>query len=220
MRTKGIFILVIMLAFVYSCKKSEQQTINMGYNYFPLITNSYSIYQVDSIVWDDYNTTVDTFHYQVKLIVDSQYFDNENRESYRWKKFVKNDTNTWVFNTNYTLTITNDRLESVQENMRYIKLIFPVVAGASWDYNSLNIDLASKTQYSDVDYQTKVLNQNYDSCSTVTYQDELNLIQEFFYEEKYARNVGMIYSKHINKRKLSTGLQGYSVVYQLLEHNN
>lgn len=220
MRTKGIFILVIMLAFVYSCKKSEQETINMGYNYFPLITNSYSIYQVDSIAWDDYNTTVDTFHYQVKLIVDSQYFDNENRESYRWKKFVKNDTNTWVFNTNYTLTITNDRLESVQENVRYIKLIFPVVAGASWDYNSLNTDLASKTQYSDVDYQTKVLNQNYDSCATVTYQDELNLIQEFFYEEKYARNVGMIYSKHINKRKLSTGLQGYSVVYQLLEHNN
>lgn len=220
MKTKGILILITIIAFAYSCKKSDQETVNMGYNYFPLETNNYSIYQVDSIVWDDYNSSIDTFSYQVKLLVDSQYYDNENRLSYRWKKFTKTDTTQWAFNTNYSLTITNDRLESVQENMRYIKLIFPVVAGSSWDYNSLNIDPESDSQYSDVDYETSVLNNQYDSCATVTYEDEINLIQEFVFEEKYARNVGMIYSKHINKKKLTTGLQGYSVIYQLIEYKN
>jgi len=77
------------------------------------------------------------------------------------------------------------------------------------------------SQYSDVDYETSILNHQYDSCATVTYEDEVNLVQEFFYEEIYARNVGMIYSKHINKNDQSTtGLIGYSVVYQLIEHGN
>jgi hypothetical protein len=218
MKIKGFILLIALLAFAYSCKKSEQETINMGYNYFPLETNNYSVYQVDSIVWDDYNSTIDTFNYQVKLLIDSQYYDNENRLSYRWKKFTKTDTTQWAFNTNYSLTITNERLESVQENMRYIKLIFPVIAGSNWDYNSLNIDDAADSQYSDVDYESTILGIKNDSCLTVTYNEEVDLIQEVIYEEKYARNVGLFYSRHTNKRKLTTGLQGYSVVYQLLEY--
>lgn len=220
MRTKGIIILITIIAFAFSCKKNEQETVNMGYNYFPLKTNNFSIYQVDSIVYDDYNDTIDTFSYQVKLVVDSKYFDNENRESYRWSKYVKNDSSQWTFNTNYSLTITNERLEAVHENTRYIQLIFPVTVGVSWDYNSLNIGNASQAQYSEVDYKTSILNNNYDSCTTVTYEDEVNLIQELVFEQKYARNVGMIYSKQINKKKTSTGLQGYSVIYQLIEYKN
>ncbi len=219
MKIKGFIVLIAaLLTFTYSCKKSKQEIVNMGYNYFPLKTNNYSIYQVDSIVWNDYNSTIDTFSYQVKLVIDSQYYDNENRLSYRWKKFTKSDTNQWTFNTNYSLTITNDRLESVQENMRYIKLIFPVVAGANWDYNSLNINESADSQYSDVDYKSTVLGLKNDSCLTVIYNEEVDLIQEIIYEEKYARNIGMFYSKHINKKKLTTGLQGYSVIYQLLEY--
>ncbi len=220
MTIKHFLPIIILLAIVSSCKKNEQETVDMGYNYFPLKTNAFSIYKVDSIVWDDYSSTIDTFHYEVKLVIDSQYYDNENRKSFRWKKYIKTDSSSWAFNTNYSLTITKDRLESVKENIRYIKLIFPVEAGRNWDYNSLNIDDAAQAQYSDVDYSISVLNKQYDSCATVTYENEIDLIQEMFYEVKYAKNIGIISSIHTHKKKLTTGLQGYSVSYQLMEYGN
>jgi hypothetical protein len=190
----------------------------MGYNFFPIEKSNYSIYKVDSIVWNDYNTTVDTFSFEVKLRIDSAFTDNSGKQSHRWKKYVKTDSNQWVFNNNYTLTNSSQKVETVQENMRYIKLVFPVVAGTVWNSNALNTDVETSAIYSDVDYSTSILNINYDSCALVIYEEEVNLIQEFIHQEIYSRNIGMIYKKQVHKENKTTGLQGYFVEYKLKEY--
>ncbi len=218
MKKYSIVALGLILLGFFSCKKETGDPINMGFDFFPLEQSNYSIYQVDSIVWDDFNATLDTFHSEVKLLVDSAFIDNEGNPSYRWKKYVATDTMPFTFVANYTITKTNQNLETVEENMRYTKLIFPVIAGASWDYNAKNTGNAKSSQYSDVDYSTTILNHTYDSCALATYEEEVNLIQEFVHYAIYARNVGMVYSKEVHKQKLSTGLSGYSVIYQLKEY--
>jgi len=218
MKKLSFILISIIITTFYACEKDTESPVNMGYNYFPIETANYSIYQVDSIVWDDYNQTIDTFHFVVKLLIDSSFTDNSGRLSYRWKKYLKNDSSQWVFNTNYTITKSSQRLETIEENMRYIKLIFPVVAGSNWDSEALNIDDATNAIYSDVDFATSILNINYDSCAQVIYEEEVNLIQEIVHHEIYARDVGMIYRKDIHKQNKLNFLQGYNVEYKLIEY--
>jgi hypothetical protein len=173
---------------------------------------------VDSTVWDNFNNVVIKYNYQVKMLVDSSFEDSSGRTNFYWKKYVKTDSTSWNFANNYAITKTIDRLEILQENERFIKLIFPVTVGEEWNSNAMNTQQSTEAQYTEVDYETQILNQDYDSCAMVTYEEEVNLIQEFIHQEIYARNRGMIYKKQTHKLSQTTGIQGYSVEYKLMSY--
>ncbi len=207
---------IIILIFIASCGKKEiEKPIDMGFNYFPVEQSHFSIYYVDSIVWNDFTNSIDTFRYSVKLLIDSQYTDNEGRTSYWWKKYIKTDSTNFTFNSNYSITKTNSKVETLIENNRYVNLVFPLVIGTEWDYNSLNTNDATETICDDIDFQKTILNHTFDSCASIVYQDDINLIQELVHKEIYARNVGMIYKKQTAKNEKVTGTRGYSVEYNI-----
>ena len=216
---KLIFITAFILGILSSCgKKETEEPINMGYNFFPIERGVYNTYEVDSIVWNDFTNSIDTFSFNIKLIVDSQFIDNAGRTSYWWKKYVKTDTTNFTFANNYTITKTDNRTETVIENIRYINLIFPMYAGAKWNSNSLNSDDATDAICDDIDFQQNILNHMYDSCASIIYKEEIDLVNELVHKEVYARNVGMIYKKQIHKVELISGLRGYSVEYKLSDY--
>ena len=216
---KWILFGIIIISFLTSCgKKETEEPVNMGYNYFPVEKSLYSIYEVDSIVWDDFNNSIDTFSYSVKLLVDSQFTDNAGRTSYWWKKYVKTDSTNFEFVSNYTITKTNSRVETLVENIREINLIFPLNAGANWDSNSLNSDDATDAICDEVDVQKVILNNAYDSCASIVYQEDINLVREIVHNAIFARNVGMIYEKKIFKVEKTTGLRGYLTEYKLISY--
>jgi len=212
---KSIISIISVLIFLISCDKKEtEEPINMGYNYFPVEQSIYSIYEVDSIVWDDFNNSIDTFSYTVKLLIDKQFTDNAGRTSYWWKKYIKTDTTNFIFSSNYSITKTSSRVETSVENIKEINLIFPLYAGARWNSNSLNSDKATDAICDEIDFQKTILSNTYDSCASVVYQDDITLTQEFVHKEIFARNIGMIYKKQIHKEE-KTGTRGYFVEYKL-----
>jgi len=213
------YILIAIVIFLASCGKDEiEEPVDMAYDYFPVETGNYSIYKVDSIVWDDFNNTIDTFSFEVKLLVDEEFTDNAGRKSYWWKKSIKDDKGDFIFNNNYTITKTTDRLETVVENIRSLMLIFPFSAGSTWDFNALNSDEEKQAICTDFDYKTNILNKTYEKCASIQYVDDVNLIQEFEHEEIFARNIGMIYKKQVHKEQKTNGWRGYYLEYKLLEN--
>lgn len=191
----------LLFSFFSSCKKDKPAplSLNLGYSYFPLNIGSWIIYDVDSVVHDDYEDTVITYNYQVKELIESKYTDNAGKEIYRVERYKRSTPqDTWKISDVWASHINSSRAEKFEENTWYVKLIFPVKENATWNGNSFNSMDAMEYEYTEVNIPDTLNGNSFDSTLTVRQIDEFNAISQLFSEEKYAVNVGMIYRQYIN----------------------
>lgn len=212
---KPIFsIAFISIFFLFACKKDAKTIIpNKGYNYAGLEVGNYVIYDVDSIFYDDFDQSVNTFNFQIKEVVDSKFLDGEGDDAFkiiRYKKDTANSNN-WQLQVVWSAKITNTTYEKVEDNKRYIKLVFPVKANKTWNGNSLNNNEEWDYQYASVNQPEQIGNTVLDSVVTVTQFDDGDeiLIQRQFYQEKFATNIGMVYKKVIDVQKEFNNQTGF-----------
>lgn len=122
-------ILMLCIAFIYSaCKKSSIDPVPIDQSYFPLTTGKYIIYDVDSIVFSDFFDTTDTAHYQLMELVDSSFLDASNQEAFRIIRSRRSTpVDDWVVTDIWSANLTENTAEKVEENLRFVKLNFPVL---------------------------------------------------------------------------------------------
>ncbi|MCK5857542.1 MAG: hypothetical protein KAG64_08630 [Bacteroidales bacterium] len=222
MQKKIHFFFFLTMAFVltlWSCSKKVEDAPDMGSDYFPVEKGLFVSYQVESIIWDDNNQTVDTTYYQVQTVIDTQFVDNEGRVSHRWLRFIKTDTTQWAYDHSYAFTKTNSRLETVEGNNRYMRMAFPVRLGATWDVNAFNTEDKLKAKYIDVDAPKKIGSKNFEKCTIAILEDNSSLINEYYKEDIYARGVGLVQriDKHIDKKFTGEIVKGYKHTYTVYE---
>ena len=213
----GLFALLIAFS---SCAKEVEKAPDMGYDYFPTEQGLYISYEVQTIIWDDNDQSVDTTYYQVKMVIDTMFNDNMNRPSYRWNRFLKTDTTDWVYDHTYAITKTTDRLETVEGNNRYVKLAFPVRLGNHWDENAFNIKEKLETKYIDIDAPRTINGKSFDKCAIALMEDNISLVNEYYQEEIYAKGVGLVQRTDIHIDKEFTGeiTKGYKHIYKIYEY--
>jgi len=220
---KVIFAILISTLF-FSCKKDKNTaTPNFNYNYANLKVGKYVIYNVDSITFNDFTGTVDTSKFQIKEVLASNYTDLEGDNAFKIIRYKKDvDSLTWVLTDVWDCKITTRTYEKVVENVRYIKMIFPIRLNQTWNGNSKN-NLGNLTYEFTSVHQPEVIGGNaLDSVSTVLQNDNINLVQEEYAEEKFAANIGLVYKKNISKIRsdLSSPWSGYDVTMTLLTYGN
>ncbi len=114
------------------------QPVDIDKAYFPLQTGKYIIYDVDSIAYSNFFNSTDTFSYQIKEMVDSPYMDASNQTAYAIIRSVRADENSpWILKDIWSANLTDHTAEKVEENLRFIKLDFPVLLNKTWKGNSL-----------------------------------------------------------------------------------
>lgn len=207
-----IFFFIIIISFVYSsCKRDGSIGPNMGYNYFPDKVGHYVIYNADSIYYD--NEQADTFKFLVKEKIESIFYDNQNRPTLRIERYVKNYSSTipysamsWALKDVWFANRTATRAEKVEENVRFIKLAFPVKKSQTWNGNAQNVIGPWNYSYSFFDLPRTIGGVVYDSVLEVKQKDELTLINKRFYIERYARNVGLVYKQIIDVESQPNGI--------------
>lgn len=202
-----LFISAIFFLGVSSCKKDPASAPDLGYNYFPDQAGSYVIYNVDSFYYDDfYNPSkIDTTRFQLKEKIESVFTDGEGRPALRLERYVKYydpavpySQMSWTLRNVWTETKTLRTAEKVEENVRYIKLAFPVKESQEWNGNAQNTLGAENYKYNFFDKARTIGNIRFDSVLQVDQYDELDLVHRKHYEEKYARNVGLIFKRVID----------------------
>ncbi len=220
---KVIFAILISTLF-FSCKKDKNTaTPNFNYNYANLKVGKYIIYNVDSINFNDFTGTIDTSKFQIKEVLASNYTDLEGDNAFkiiRYKKTI--DSLGWVLTDVWNSKITARTYEKVAENVRYIKMIFPIKLNQTWNGNSKN-NLGNLTYTFTSVHQPEVIGgYALDSVSTISQKDNINLIQEEYFEEKYAANIGLVYKKSVSKIRsnLSSPWLGYDVTMTLSSYGN
>jgi hypothetical protein len=140
---KLLFAFSFCCLFITSCKKDEPVYVDAGYDYFPVKIGHTLIYDVDSIVYDDFfvPTRIDTFRFQIREVIESQFTDNSGKPALRIERFKRtNDTLNWNIANVWVANLTATTAERVENNTRYLKLVFAARAGRTWDGNTYNTD--------------------------------------------------------------------------------
>lgn len=219
----GILIVALFL-FMTSCTEKKDEPVEMGYEYWPVNVGDYRIYQVDSIIWDDFYNPVriDTFSYKVKEVIASEIKDAEGRPAYRVERSIKqHDTLEWAVDKIYKLQKLQTKVLKMIDNQTFVQFVFPVKNGVEWNANTYNSDPKNNYEFRDIETSYDMNGVTYNETSTVQQNDLVTLISNDVAFEIYARGYGMIYKEDVSQElDISTGEieSGYKYIYKLLEY--
>ncbi|MDA0714506.1 MAG: hypothetical protein O2867_01170 [Bacteroidetes bacterium] len=202
-------IAIFTISVFMGCKGDDPVLIDPGYAYFNLKSNSYIAYDVDSLVYDIPSGIQDTFQFQIKEVLDTTFFDLEGRPTARIERFYRDEaSDPWVLKKIWVANRTTTRAEKVEENVRFVKMVFPVDEFLVWDGNAQNVFEDWDYRYQDIATPKQIGPISFDNTVTVIQRDISNLIEEEFAQEIYAYDVGMVYKQlDTLKYSLSGGIQ-------------
>ena len=133
--------MITVLMVEMGCRKNaiEPRPNDFGYGYFPLNIGNTWIYQVDSIDYDAFAKTIDTFRFLVKQEIVDTIIDNQGvRSSIVEVSRTDSLNGAFVFDRNMVKRITAFRAEVLDSNVRVINLVFPPSLYKYWDANAYN----------------------------------------------------------------------------------
>lgn len=191
-------------------------------DYFPLTVGKYITYRLDSTVLTQFGADTAVHSYKVKDLVDAEIADNTGRKAYRVFRSITDTGAIAPFIPNNTFTVTpegTDWIEYVENNLRFMKLRFPLMNDFQWKGNSF-IDassISSSVRYLyDWDYTYQNIGQPF-TVNGRTFDNTITVLQrnEEFPEgdfdpsqpykqwdysiEVYAKGVGLIYKNFDHK---------------------
>jgi hypothetical protein len=202
--------IIASLLALAGCKQDTDSTKLSPYlyDYLPVDIGHYVIYDVDSTNYkfilpdSQYITPV---HYQIRELVQDTFYDNLGHLSYRLEIAKRYDT-TQPFNVVdrawYSALYTN-RYEKVEDDLRFIKFVFPPLNGVNWQGNTYlpATDTTSDTYqvyagwtytFTSVNAPATINGLHFDSTAVVTEVNQQNLIDKKLSVETYARHVGLV----------------------------
>jgi hypothetical protein len=185
-----------------SCKEEtilpQEKQFN---NYHPATKGAFIVYACDSIVYDDFTNTVDTLRFKIKEYYETEFTDNSGRTALRLERYkMPEGTTQWQLRDIWSLVKTDKQVEKIEEDVRMLKLLFPIKEGLEWDINALN-NVGSRTVVcKDVHQPFAGQAFNFDSTVTVVNTDPANLVSEFRDTEIFAANKGLVYKQFVNVR--------------------
>lgn len=202
------------LLFSCSNKKSELSSPKLS-DYFPLVPGKFITYRLDSTLPTQFGRDTTVRSYRVRDRVDAEILDGRNRKSFRIVRTISNVTGTTPYVPNNTFQATpekDDWIEYVENNLRFMKLRFPVFEGFEWKGNSF-IDASSSGSsvdflanwdyvYQNIGESVTINGKTYNNTITVLQRDQVvpsgpfnpQFFKQFDYSvEIYAAGVGLIY---------------------------
>ena len=209
--SKNIIVIYLPILFwAFACEKQiEYNEYDYGYNYFPDDSGTFVTYKVDSIIYNDFDHSRRYSTIYLKEKIGEQFLDNLGRKSKKILRYYSDSLyNEWeLYNVEYFVK-TTQYLERVEENLRYIKLVFPNDKNLKWLGNRyITIPppfILDSTNYylNDWKYTIKERDKYYDngfkifdSTLMVTQIQDSTAIFKTYSVEKFARNIGLVYKE-------------------------
>jgi len=221
-RLSGAAALIILLTAI-GCKRTlYNYPSNPLTNYYiPLEVGKYAIYQLDSLNFYYYGQLDTLTQYLAKDTVESSFVDNTGRTSWVVVRYLSPATGptVWTASQTKTVTPTSQSIEEDENNLRFIKLAYPIQDSFTWNGNSylpdnpyqdyFDFSASTNTYLNAWTYTYLNTNQSftaggntYDSTLTVLQADDsvhLPIITDTlfaaktYWSETYAKHIGLVY---------------------------
>ena len=192
----------VFLSMLFACKKEvEIMPVDVTVQYYPNTVGRYVDYQVDSLYYNLFSGTVDTFNYQVREEIVELSKDAEGRIVQRIQRYKRVGAD-WQATRFYSAYVGNKRVERTEENTSYIKMVFPLRKDSTWNGNAMNSLGTQNYACVGIHHPALFSSLTFDSCASISHQVDSTLISKNEEKEMYALHVGLIYkrSTHLEDR--------------------
>lgn len=215
------YIVLLGLLLWGACRKDtyETYTRNSDEAYYNDSIGTYSIFEVNEIIFDDFSNSSDTFSYQLLEQNESVFTDNLGRKATKIDRYKRvSDTSLWNYQNSCYSVSDRNMVERVEDNKRFIKLSFPVTVDAVWNSNAYNLDNAINVFYGIID---KPYNQDtfkFKKALSVESTSINNNFRERSFKEIYAQGIGLVYKNQVAIERNGSLWRGYKIRYKLIRH--
>lgn len=211
--------IILLLAILFTSCAKQKIEINLDSisTYFPIEKNRSITYQLDSTIYSEFNNTSIIKSYIVRDVLDTSITDNLGKINYLYKRSIRNkiDTTKWDLSLLYRVIKDSNRIQVVENNLRFTKLIAPLREGLTWKGNSfINTNENTGLDYLD-DWSYTYGKPNLpESVNNINFPQTISVIQIndtvgnladrkqysaiLYAKEIYAKGVGLVF-KEIKK---------------------
>ena len=192
------FIICVAISIsTWSCNKTvevlESKSVQ---SYMPLGIGKFIVYNLDSTVYTNLGTKIEIHSYQIKDTVQSATTDNLGRIVYRISRLLRSqvDTNNWKNIFTYNAIIYSSKIEIIESNQKYLKLMMPIKEGFSWKGNTyVNTVTYPELQFlNNWEYNYQDVNKSI----TINNPANKNIYSEINYsKEIFAENIGLVFKE-------------------------
>jgi hypothetical protein len=192
-RTFYILTILAVFAGILSCKKKKtiEEPPDSGQEYYPGTLGKYIVYDVDSIIYDEF--------------LEEAYTDIQGRPALKLARYIKKfsaavsySAMPWTIKDVWQVNISATNIEVVEENVRLVKLIFPVKESAKWNGNIYNSMDEWEYTYTYIDKAQTLNSIPFGEVALVTQKNFPTLISREYYVEKYVKGLGLVYREIID----------------------
>lgn len=205
------FLLASIFLFFLACKEEilTPDEVQVGYEYYPLEIGKFLTYQVDSIVFDTVGleVLVDTSTTLVREVIVDSYIGEEEQEIFAIERSERKDeSEVWEIKDVYSTYRTEEQLVRTEENLNFIKMIFPVSRGKNWEGVGFNKDkrvvIAGESIEMFKNWESVITKVGeplllgsfaFDDVTTIEVARDTNAIELRSGFEQYAKGIGLVY---------------------------
>lgn len=178
-----------------SCSETKEiDPEALGYNYYPLQTGLYSIYEVHGVEYLNEKDSI-VFDYQLKEAVVDSFQNLETGISYKIERQKRSDENdAWDTDSIWTVRKDDIRVIRTENNVPIINLVFPPGENITWDAMGFSDQETDEFEMVSVGQQYE----EYGQTLTVI-QEELpdRIVMFISKKEIYSMDVGLVYKENI-----------------------
>lgn len=215
-----------LLALLLGCSPAGPVPDSLGYAYFPLETGAFFLYDVTEKQLTLTGTPTTT-QYQLREVVRERFEDATGQPAYRLERYRRGTAaQPWRIDSVWTARQTPEEAVRTENNLPYVKLIFPLSEGQTWDGNALNGRGPDAYTLRDLHRPQTVGAQRFERTLTVVQQNDSTLVSLDRRTEIYAEAIGLVYRERtqffycnapdcLGQGKIDFGTQ---VIYRIKAH--
>lgn len=217
-----LYLLLVIMSVLTSCADDDGSDIpiDRGEDFYPISDGRVATYQVDSVAFNSFLETIDTFQYFVQYRTAGPVADRTTPTNLVIKSLRSDTAHSWEFHSEQEVSKSEDDIIENIANSKVIKLSFPILDMDAWDANIYNAEEEQIFSYNGVDKQFSGKYISSDSTVLIDQGSRINELEEIYAREVYARGIGLLYRIHVDKRSDQIGQEipdGYECQYHLLE---
>ncbi len=198
------YLLLFSLLWLLSCQREPVADTGPGYDYAPIETGRYCVYDVSEQQYA-LNATPVQRAYQIKEIIGTPYTDAAGQTTYRLLRYRRPSPATdWQLDSIWAVQRTNTELRRTENGQPFVLVLFPVRDRLQWNGNRYNALGEETYELRNVGQPYRVSDTTFDQTLTVLGQNDSTLVSQTRRLTVFARQVGIVYRERVQLQYCSS----------------
>ncbi len=144
--------------------------------------------------------------YQIKEINASTFKDAEGKDALKIERYRReSDSQKWTIDSVFIAKIEIDKALKTENNVTYVKIVFPIKEGLKWNGNAYNSFGNDTYEIKKINQTFQTNGQKFENTFSVIQQNDSTLVDLKRRIEVYAEGIGMIYHEKTNVSYCNSG---------------